>query len=306
MRAIHTLLRGCIDYAGLFPPAALDMATSVDNYSRYLAGPCAWALGRFIVPAARLGEFAAVARAQLAAPHTESWRLAALVGPEVGADIDLITDFNRRYGSESGFPPRVLIDTVELKVASRSAIQSTMAQVPPNLQAYLEIPIEEDPAELILAIREFGARAKVRTGGTTLEAFPAEEHLGRFIQRCIAARVPFKATAGLHHAVRAEYRLTYAPDSNTGTMFGFLNLLLATGFIRGGLRPAQAEQVLNETSLRGFDFRDDQIVWNGHSLGLDDLAETRSVMISFGSCSFTEPLEDLVALQLLEPRTQPA
>ena len=247
MRVIETLLRASVDYAGLFPPAALDMSTSVGNYSRYIAGPSAWALGRFILPAARLPEFETVATPWLSSSPTQLWRLAALIGSDVAADIELISGFNRTYGGGSG--ARALIDTVELKATSASAIQSTMAQLPPNLQAYLEISIEGNPAELIMAIGQFGARAKVRTGGITSDAFPGAKHLVRFIQHCVAAKVPFKATAGLHHALRAEYRLTYAADSNSGYMFGFLNLLLATGFLRRGCTLTEAERVLNESSL---------------------------------------------------------
>ena len=54
--ALRTLLAGLIDYAGLFPPASLDMAEAARNYEAYRAGPHSWALGRFIVPSARLNE----------------------------------------------------------------------------------------------------------------------------------------------------------------------------------------------------------------------------------------------------------
>ena len=77
-----------------------------------------------------------------------------------------------------------------------------------------------------------GARAKVRTGGVTEGAFPASHALARFIQSCADAGVPFKATAGLHHPLRGEYRLTYEPGSPHGMMFGFLNVFLAAAFAR--------------------------------------------------------------------------
>ena len=38
MSAIRALLTESIDYAGLFPPAGLDMASAVENYARYRAG----------------------------------------------------------------------------------------------------------------------------------------------------------------------------------------------------------------------------------------------------------------------------
>jgi hypothetical protein len=61
MIAIRTLLAKSIDYAGLFPPAELDISTALENYVRYSTGPSSWALGRFIVPVSTLAEFAAEA-----------------------------------------------------------------------------------------------------------------------------------------------------------------------------------------------------------------------------------------------------
>src|SRR3982751_4190200 len=88
MQAIHTLLRSSIDYAGLFPPAAQDMVTAVEHYARYRAGEDAWALGRFIVPAARLPDFQAAADPYLAtSPDGQPWRIAALSAGDLSSDL---------------------------------------------------------------------------------------------------------------------------------------------------------------------------------------------------------------------------
>jgi hypothetical protein len=305
MQTIHTLLDASIDYAGLFPPAALDMATAVHNYARYRAGEDAWALGRFIVPATRLSEFEMAAAPYLSASASGRWQLGALTGSDQAADIDLITAFNRRHAAH---PDRgSVVDSIEVKSSSVLSIEETVSQIPRHLQAYVEIPIEEDPAELIAAIGRQGARAKVRTGGVTREAFPRSKDLVRFMDRCIGADIPFKCTAGLHHALRAEYRLTYAPDSLSGVMFGFLNVFLTAVFLHSGLPASVAEQVLEETSPQAFQFGDREIAWGGHRLD-DDLlrAARQNTIISFGSCSFNEPLEDLYNLRLLAPRAQRA
>jgi hypothetical protein len=55
-KSLRALLEGLIDYAGLFPPAALSMQNAVRNYARYREGEHAWALGRFVVPADRAAE----------------------------------------------------------------------------------------------------------------------------------------------------------------------------------------------------------------------------------------------------------
>lgn len=54
--SLRVLLEGLIDYAGLFPPAALTMQDAVRNYARYRDGDYAWALGKFIVQKERAKE----------------------------------------------------------------------------------------------------------------------------------------------------------------------------------------------------------------------------------------------------------
>jgi hypothetical protein len=300
MSAIHALLRHSIDYAGLFPPAGLPMSEAVDNFARYLNNPSSWALGRFVVPAQRLGEFETAAQPHLTQPGARPWRLSALLGGDLERDITAVAEFNRR--SESRSDVVALIDSLELKADSTDSLQKVLPRLPQHLQAYIEIPIAGDPADLIRLINRAGRRAKVRTGGTEPVAFPRTADLARFIVTCVRIGIPFKATAGLHHPFRAEYRLTYAPDSLRGTMFGFLNLLLAAVFVRLGLDQRSAQGVLEEGSPEAFQIEDEAISWQGHRATLADLEQTRDqVLVSFGSCSFTEPLQELHALRLLQP-----
>jgi hypothetical protein len=306
MSAIHVLLRNSIDYAGLFPPAGLQLSAAAANYAAYRAGEAAWALGRFILPASRLPELEATAKEHLALqPGAPPWRLSALLGPDLEADLDQVNAFNDRQASTGA--GAAMVDTLEVKASSVAIIEQTMHRISNHLQVYIEVPIDHDPVELIAAIARRGGRAKVRTGGVTPEAFPRTSDLVRFLQACIRAHVPCKATAGLHHPLRAEYRLTYARDSASGMMFGFLNLFLAAAFLSAGMSPDQAERVLEETSPRAFQHDDGGISWRDHRLGQETLRDVRdSVLHSFGSCSFTEPISELEALHLLEPRVQQA
>jgi hypothetical protein len=297
MSAIRALLTGSIDYAGLFPPAGLDMATAVENYARYQNEPAAWALGRFVVPASRIPELEVASRSLPDTPG-QPWRLALLAGQDQAGDLETTEAFNRRHPGLAG--PALLADTIELKASSVRAIEEIMHRIPSTLQAYVEVPIERDPSDLIAAVARLGGRAKVRTGGITTDAFPTTGNLIRFVRRCVEADLPFKATAGLHHPLRAKYRLTYAPDSPNGLMFGFLNLFLATAFLRAGMEEAEAALVLEERSIEAFQIDRHSIGWKSHRLDLDALHDARRLgIVSFGSCSFTEPIEDLEALQLL-------
>jgi hypothetical protein len=297
MSAIRTLLHGSIDYAGLFPPAELDMGTALENYARYASGPASWALGRFIVPAGRLAELEVGLRHITSNPVDRPWRLAALLGTSVAADVQLVDAFNRRHTDT-----RAIIDTVEVKATSETSVWEITRLVPSSFQTYLEIPIDRDPSDLIAAIGHGRRRTKVRTGGVTQEAFPATRDLLRFLRETVRLGVPFKATAGLHHPLRAAYRLTYAEDSPSGTMFGFLNLMLAVAFLRSGMEEAEVACVLEEGEADAFQADDAGMSWRNRRVDLKSLGEARRLgMVSFGSCSFTEPIADLESLHLLAP-----
>lgn len=299
MHPLRILLRESIDYAGLFPPAGLDMAPAVANYAAYRAGPAAWALGRFVLPAARLAEFETAAAGLLpAAPSAEPWKLSALVGPDLAGDLRTVGEFNCRHAAEGA--GAVIADVVELKAGSPDAVEQAMAGMPGFLQAYLEIPVDRDPAELVAAIGRLGGRAKVRTGGVTPDAFPATHDLVRFLRRCVGAGVRFKATAGLHHPLRGRYRLTYEPGAPAGTMFGFLNLFVAAAWVRHGLGDVEAAALLEESEPAALGFDDGGVIWRGRRLETAALQEAREgAIVSFGSCSFTEPLDDLATHRLL-------
>jgi hypothetical protein len=304
MSAIRILLGNSIDYAGLFPPAALDMEAAVGNYHRYRAGDAAWALGRFILPASRLAQFEAAAGSRLSDTSArQPWLISVLAGTDLVAELKQVAEFNQRHAKSAA----ARIDAVEAKATSAEAVRETMHLLPGDLQAYIEIPIDRDPAGLVAAIGRTGGRAKVRTGGVTKDGFPATTDLLRFLQVCKGARVPFKATAGLHHPLRAEYHLTYEPDSPTGTMFGFLNLFLAAAFLAAGMDESNAAQVLEEKSPVTFEFDQHGVSWRSNRIGAEVLASIRQrLIVSFGSCSFTEPIEELQALNLLQPTIQQA
>ncbi|HEY5418676.1 MAG TPA: hypothetical protein VIK41_27755 [Gemmatimonadaceae bacterium] len=298
---LRTLLAHAIDYAGLFPPAQLDMPGAVAEYESYLASSDAWALGRFVVPAARLRELAAAAGDAPSNPlgsRQGERRLSVVLGADLAADVERLRAFCADVNGEGWWRG---IDAVELRASTPEAIGQAMRVVPDSVERYVEIPISEDPTPLVLAIAGAGAYAKVRTGGTTTDAFPASDHVARFLATCLREAVPFKATAGLHHPLRGEYPLTYEPGSACGRMYGFLNVFLATAFLAAGLDEAEARVLLDESDPNAVTFNRTEAVWRSHRLPLDRLAESRRFLTSFGSCSFREPIDDLTALGLLSP-----
>src|SRR5262249_24710967 len=152
---------------------------------------------------------------------------------DVDADLARVVAFNEAHGD-------VAIDSVEAKLNTPGAVARAAALIGRRYHLFAEIPVKSDPASLISAIDEWGATAKIRMGGVTPDAFPAASAVIRFIRRCIEAKVLFKATAGLHHPLRAEYNLTSEPGSPRGKMFGFLNVFLASAFMRAGMDDREA------------------------------------------------------------------
>lgn len=345
LHTTRTLLAGIVDYAGLFPPAKLDMPAAVRNYASYLACPHAWMLGRFIVPISRLDEFERDAAPLFPAPLAsltpdtdapeppEPWRISVIAGEDPDADIERIFAFNQRHAppetdpaadsdddsdapthaetrasaaqdssAESGLGGGAVIDTIEIKATSGRDIDRLMTIVPEQLDAYFEIPTAADPRGMIAAMAGTGARAKMRTGGVTPDAFPPPEHIARFIAACASADVAFKATAGLHHPLRGAFNLTYEPNCPRATMYGFLNVFLAAALLRTGeATEAEAVQLLTESNATNFRFVEQGIAWREKRIPAARLALVReNFAISFGSCSFDEPVSDLKAMTLLD------
>ncbi|MET0551731.1 MAG: hypothetical protein ABW221_01760 [Vicinamibacteria bacterium] len=274
------LLEGVVDYAGLFPPAALDLPAAAAEYERHRRGGDAWMLGRFVLPASRLVDLSAV----------DGWRLSALLGPDVAADAAAVDAFNARHGG------RALVDAVELKAASPQEVAPALSAAPRGVTAYVEVPLDDTLDASLDAIQAHGGRAKARTGGVTAAAFPPPGAVVRFLEGCLQRALSFKATAGLHHPVRAEQALTYAADAPRGVMHGFLNLLAAIALLGEGAPRATAQTALEELDPAAFAIEDGALAWRGRRL---DAGAVRARFAGFGSCSFAEPVADLRALGLL-------
>jgi len=297
--SVDTLIAGLVDYAGLFPPTALDLATAARNYASYRADEQWRVLGRFILPATRLEEFSQAADTALPRRRTDPpWRLSALIGSDVRGDLARIAAFNAAY--VSGSSGRAVVDAIEAKAATVDEIDALASATPLAYELFIEVPLEPDPAPLLGALARRGARAKVRTGGVTPDAIPATPVLARFLSRAVRAGVAFKATAGLHHPVRAMYPLTYDADSPRAVMHGFFNVFLAAAFLGAGATEADATRILDEMDPTAFRFAPGGARWRDRHLETTQLRAAREqIARTFGSCSFREPVDDLRALHLL-------
>ena len=286
MTALRALLEGIVDYAGLFPPAALDMPSAVRNYASYRSDPASWMLGRFVLPVARFDEFS-TARASVES-GTEPWRVSALLGSALASDVERVRTFNQ---SARG---KAVIDSLEAKLTTPAEIEAVAKAVGREIELFAELPLDADLTPLVAAVKRGGIKAKMRTGGIVASAVPPAESIVRFMRACLDAGVAFKATAGLHHPLRAVYRLTYDASGPTGLMFGYLNVFLAAAFLAHGMSDADAARLLDERDASAFTFDDEGISWNGFTVNAAHVREVREhVAVAFGSCSFREPVDEL-------------
>jgi hypothetical protein len=280
MRAIETLLAGLIDYAGLYPPAGLDMRAAMRNYLEYRAGKHAFALGRFIVDAAHLHELRDEAGEAL-----RDIPLSVIVAADAPSKA-----------LEDALNCGMQVESVEVKCSEPAGIRRLCEQLSLPVALYFEISIGPGFAEAIDAVASVGAFAKLRMGGVVPEAFPRSDQVSACLRSLAERQVPFKATAGLHHPIRSRRCLTYEAGSACAMMHGFVNLFCATAITADGVGD-HAQQILEEEDSAAFRILPDRIGWRSREWNGEQIHRIRTEFFrSFGSCSFVEPMQDLEAL----------
>jgi hypothetical protein len=302
--ALRALLTGLIDYAGLFPPAKLPMDEAVRNYLRYRDEPEAWMLGRFICPASRLGELEAYHGAFGDRPIVVS---ALGRGGETTEQLfrNLDADLNDVNPYRKTARGRVVVDVLETRVpavglADPGGWEPLFAEIDSRMTPglggalFVEVPVSEPrQARPLLAALKKGfaerrAGYKMRCGGLEASAFPTSEQIAAIVSACLTEEVPFKATAGLHHP------LPRFDEGVNARMHGFANLFAAGVLSR---IPEDIQKILEDDDPAHFLFHDGGMSWGPLFAPVEAIRQARQeAMISFGSCSFDEPRDDLRAL----------
>lgn len=294
--AARTLFASLIDYAGTFPPAQLDLSDAMRTYAGERNGPRGSMLGRFALASHAIDEFESLAPAIFTAADDERpWQLAVSGTRDTVPDRARIAQFNDTWGTRS------VIASVELGPLSPREIGEAARGLPDGIEPYFEISPVGDFAASLAAIASVGGRAKIRTGGVTSSAFPDIPTLAAFFAACRETNVAFKATAGLRHAVRGDYPLTYMPNSPRATMHGVLNVLLASALVYAGRDRSTIEALLREMSADAFVFSDAGVRWGSQAVTTEQLAECRRhFFTSLGSCAFGESIDEVAALGIVD------
>lgn len=278
--AAEILFRGLLDDAAIFPPGDTPMAAALRGYAASLRSADAPYVGSFLCSSPRLGELLTVLAEELADDLPQLDLSLVVPGGVRALDAALEPVAQSR---------RLVLRAVELP-AGDAGVASTgnalKATLPAGVLGYVEVPLGRRIPAAVEAVAAGGHRVKFRTGGTSAGAFPAALDLAGGLAACLQADVPFKLTAGLHHAVRHR-------DPATGfENHGFLNVLAAlTG----------ADDVVDAAGLADVLEQRDGAALARCAASLDEpwAARVRSRFVAFGTCSTADPLADLRALGLV-------
>ncbi|MGW2768119.1 hypothetical protein [Streptomyces sp. NPDC001275] len=276
------LFASLCDDAAVFPPGDMPLAEAVPAHVRHVAAAHASLVGPLVLPQARLAELA-----ELTAGYPAGSVELAVTVPspdEVAKALASVTAVPaaRLRVLEVAVPDGMPAAEVVPRLSTPLQVLTTSDLTP--VTVYVEVPRDERRAELIGCLADSPYLAKFRTGGVRAELYPDERELARAVLLAVRAKVPFKATAGLHRAVR---------NTDPQTRFeqhGYLNLLAATGAALNGAVEGEIVAVLAE--------RDASTV--AKLVGALS-PEVREAFRSFGTCSIAEPVTELAALGLLTP-----
>jgi hypothetical protein len=300
--SLRALLTHSIDYAGMFPPCSLGLEPALRNHADYVRSPDTWMLGAFVLSTEQFDATKQLL-SQFDAQHP--LRVAALGPKTANADVFLETldDADAAIRSLS----RHNVDLVsmshlemflahDIDVASLQEARSILGDLP----VFWEAPVER-AEQTIALLAEFNSDAdsatfgyKLRTGGVTADAFPTSMQIAKALVTPATQQLPIKFTAGLHHPLR-QYRAEVQTK-----MHGFLNVLGAAVLAAEHRWDAnQTAIMLDDENVNSFLFTDDFFAWREWRIDIKRLQYRRRFVVSFGSCSFDEPRDDLRALKLL-------
>jgi hypothetical protein len=325
--SLQALLAGAIDYAGMFPPASLDLEQSARNYFAYGAAPEAWMLGRFVCPASRLHELASIAenqrrsRQNVSAGQALACKTSALLrgGATQEAWRESLRD---ELAIVRGCGGRLKVDVVEVRLPDEMVVSASgggpsrplgplldeLAEIQKlEIQVFVEPPAAETKARPRVVLATIHALAdwqaeqaigqgtiafKLRTGGVTPQAFSSSAELAQAICALRDRGVFWKATAGLHHP------LPRCDPEIGASMHGFVNVLAAAALADIHRLPETVVQsILDDQHAGDFRFAASELQWNDLTASAEQIGAARlRSLISFGSCSFNEPRDDLRAL----------
>jgi hypothetical protein len=296
--SLKNFMTGLIDYAGLFPPASLDIQTVLDNYKAYLESEEGWMLGRCILPASQLYRVAS---------HP-GFRCSVIVSPAVPQEqFDQLVNFSTMKGRVEMVETRVPEESHSPEHFSDHFLQLHAKLLQAGLQDVQLFVESKNVADAAAAIASFNnSRSggevirnvgyKLRCGGMEKQVFPSPEKVAEVISICREHEIPIKFTAGMHLPFR-----NYSADIKV-MQHGFINIFAAALLCWGcNLSTKELIECLRDETAGHFHFMNESFSWKNKMISVSEMKRLRqNKVISFGCCSFTEPVEGLRSLGFLD------
>ena len=279
-------LQAFVDDAAIFPPASTPLEQAVTEHAAHRASEYAGLVGGFVVSDVKVADLAKLTT------EPDSLAVNLVVTGGAGAIEPAVTWVGRSEGLELRAVEFALRDEEDLAHNAGRLVKvvDSVGEALEDVSVFAEPPIPRGmPSHgWLAALDELAAREislKFRTGGLSRDLFPTSSQLASCMEASLDRELPFKCTAGLHHAVRHR-------DETSGfEHHGFLNVLLATRTSLDGGGHEEVARVLEET--------DGETLGSRLTAEPDVAARTRRWFTSFGSCSVLEAHADLVELGLL-------
>lgn len=326
MTSFNNFMKSLIDYAGMYPPANLDLQTAFTNYLNYINSDDEWMIDKFVCSIKSFEEFinhdSAISK-QLHDFKSDRWVSFALLlnGGKTAkeflntldTDLKLINSFVNEHSE------LIVTDNFEAKLPGDISGKNNSGVLKKFLndcsaifneneffgsKVFFEPPVNDDYEFLFEKLAytmaesdKHGGNAgfKLRTGGVTPELFPKPEQIAYALKMCRDNRIQFKATAGLHHPIR------HYNESVSTKMYGFINVFGAGVLAYANtLSKKEISEIVSDENPDSFIFTENEFRWNDIPANAETISKARNeLVLSFGSCSFEEPIEDLKKLNLL-------
>ncbi len=327
-KSTRHFLEGIIDYAGLYPPANLNLEEAFAKYLKHGNSPHQWMLSRFVAGQNLLEDLAGLINKHgnqiqdfpisvVAAPSNsldEFQKVVEKVSVQATKIVKATNGKAQVPSLEIKFPDESLSDseTEDFKCCIDFAVNKMSDSSILPREIFFEIPgfeFDEDVInKVVKAIKEHNSEIKnagssdysfsgfkIRCGGVEAFQFPDTNYLALSISKARSENVPMKFTAGLHHPIR------HFNDSVNTKMHGFINVFGA-GFLcyANELSKDEVRLIIEEENPASFSFSDSAFSWKDKTASTSDIKKLRATnLLSYGSCSFEEPVEDLIELKLL-------
>lgn len=271
---VPPLFTGLCDDAAVFPPGDMPLADAVPAHARHEASPYGSLVGPFVLAAKDLSQLVALTagyepgslRLSLTAPLSHVPAALALLDQMAAVRLEAL-----EVVLPDDLAPAEVVPALQWALAER------------RVPVFVELPRDERRPDIVAALSGTGFMAKLRTGGVRADLYPDEKELAAAIVCLTTAGIAFKATAGLHHALRNI-------DPETGfEQHGFLNLLTATAAAVDGADETQLIKLLSDRDAT-------RVAERVHAL----TPAVRDAFRSFGTCSVTDPVDELTGLGLLD------